>query len=96
MDYEAWKVDLKRLTASHDSGFTLQWEGRAQDPSAIHPGKFSNKLSAIEQVRLLRYGVECIAAAAKQAVEPARSRLVPSAKSGRNVLSLKSRTVEKA
>jgi len=66
MDFQAWTVNFSKLTAIHDSGFTLKWEGRAQDPSAVFPGRFPKTLNNIEQVRLLRCGVEFIAKSARR------------------------------
>jgi hypothetical protein len=89
LDYDAWTVDEGRLTATHDSGFTLQWEGSAKDPSAIHPGRFPKELSSIEQVRLLRLGVEFIAKS-QSPVAPKKSAYVaPANKPQRAKLSLK-------
>lgn len=65
MDFTAWTVDLASLSATHSCGFSLQVEGNPQDPSALFPGKFPAGLSSIEQVRLLRTGVEAIAKAAE-------------------------------
>lgn len=65
MNFEAWTVDLKSLSATHESGFRLEVEGNPKDPSAVHPGKFPPGLSSIEQVRLVRYGVEAITKTAK-------------------------------
>ncbi|MAZ86784.1 MAG: hypothetical protein CL693_04025 [Cellvibrionaceae bacterium] len=67
MDFSAWVVDLKTLTATHDSGFRLEIEGNPRDPSAVHPGKFPKGLSSIDQVRLVRTGVEALASESKQA-----------------------------
>lgn len=67
MDFEAWTVDLKTLTATHSSGFRLEIEGNPKDPHAVHPGKFPSGLSSIDQVRLLRTGVEALAAEGKKA-----------------------------
>ena len=91
MDYQAWTLDLKTLTATHASGFTLQWEGSAKDPSAVHPGRFSKELSAIEGVRLLRHGVEFIAKSAASATIKKSSYIAPANKPKRPKLSLKSR-----
>lgn len=65
LDFTAWEVDLTSQSASHPSGFTLSVEGRPSDPSAVSPGKFPTGLSAVEQARLLRTGIEAIAKAAE-------------------------------
>ncbi|AFU97611.1 hypothetical protein [Simiduia agarivorans] len=84
MDFDDWKVGGDGRSASHPSGFTLTIEGNPKDPSAVNPGRFPPGLSAIEQVRLLRHGVEAIASAAKR-VAPA----MPKSPSDRPVLSIK-------
>ncbi len=94
MDFSAWVVDLKTLTATHDSGFRLEIEGSPKDPSAVHPGKFPKGLSSIEQVRLVRTGVEALATEAKQArsKSPAvvkKAYVPPANKPKRDTLSLK-------
>ena len=91
MDYQAWTLDMQTLTATHTSGFTLQWEGSAKDPSAVHPGRFSKELSAIEGVRLLRHGVEFIANSAASTTKKKSSYVVPANKPNRPKLSLKPR-----
>lgn len=98
MDFEAWTVNSATLTATHTTGFTLQWEGSAKDPCAIHPGKFPGQLSSIEQVRLLRHGVEFIAKNAKQASSGPKvsSYVAPANKPARSLLSLKPRNTETA
>ena len=91
MDYQAWTLDLKTLTATHTSGFTLQWEGSAKDPSAVHPGRFSKELSAIEGVRLLRHGVDFIAKSATLTTKIKTPYVPPANKPNRPKLSLKPR-----
>ena len=91
MDYRAWTLDTKTLTATHTSGFTLQWEGSAKDPSAVHPGRFSKELSAIEGATLLRHGVEFIANSAASTATKKSTYVVPANKPIRPKLSLKSR-----
>ncbi len=66
MSFEDWNVDLIEKVAKHSSGFTLRFEGHPKDPSAIHPGPFPQSLSSLDQVRLLRQAMECIACAPKQ------------------------------
>ncbi|MBU3071471.1 hypothetical protein KOI40_16720 [Aestuariicella sp. G3-2] len=70
MNLEAWTVDLKSLSATHESGFRLEIEGNPRDPSAVHPGKFPKGLSSIDQVRLVRLGVEAITREAKNSRQP--------------------------
>ncbi len=95
MDFEAWTVDLKSLSARHECGFELDVEGNAKDPSAVNPGRFPAGLSGIEQVRLLRTGVEAIANAAKaQSLSrvKAPSYVPPKNKPQRPKLSLKKKS----
>lgn len=93
MDFAAWTVDLKALTATHNSGFRLEIEGSPKDPNAVHPGKFPKGLSSIDQVRLVRTGVEAIAAEAKkarsQAAKPKSNFVAPANRPKRDTLSLK-------
>lgn len=65
MDSSEWTIGADGRSATHSSGFTLSVEGNPKDPQGVNPGRFPAGLSAIEQVRLLRLGVEAIAAAAK-------------------------------
>ncbi len=94
MDFSAWVVDLKTLTATHDSGFRLEIEGSPKDPSAVHPGKFPKGLSSIDQVRLVRTGVEALASEAKQTRTKSstaikKTYVPPANKPKRDTLSLK-------
>ncbi len=98
MNFEDWTVDLKTLSATHATGFRLEVEGNPKDPSAVHPGKFPAGLSSIDQVRLVRTGVEAITAAAKKGghaasgAKPAakkRPYVAPANKPKRTTLSLK-------
>ena len=65
MDFTNWKVDLNALSATHSSGFSLTIEGSPADPIAVNPGRFPDGLSAVEQARLLRMGLEALAKEAK-------------------------------
>jgi hypothetical protein len=98
MDFDAWTVDLKSLSATHDCGFRLEIEGSAKDPSAVHPGKFPAGLNGIEQARLVRTGVEALAkAASKKPAAPKKPAYkAPADKPKRPVLSLKKRQAEDA
>ncbi len=60
MNFETWIVDLPSLSAAHPSGFRLAVEGDPTNPMGVHPGKFPDGLTAIEQARLLRCGLEAI------------------------------------
>lgn len=65
MDNNEWTIGADGRSATHSCGFTLTVEGNPKDPQSVNPGRFPAGLSAIEQVRMLRLGVEAIAAAAK-------------------------------
>jgi len=66
INFDDWEINLEAMSATHSSGFTLSVEGSVRNPSAVHPGPFPKHLSALEQVRLLRHGVEALAKAAKR------------------------------
>ncbi|MEJ2419493.1 MAG: hypothetical protein P8Y45_21725 [Exilibacterium sp.] len=98
MDLEAWTVNLSTLSAEHESGFTIEIEGNPTDPSSVNPGRFPAELNSIEQTRLLRYGMEAIAKAAKSAKTRTRASapkkpayIPPPNKPRRPVLSLKNK-----
>ncbi len=105
MASEEWNVDLIEKVAKHNSGFTLRFEGGPKDPSAIHPGAFPQSLSSLDQVRLLRQGMEAIANAPKQngsdatwaAKKPAQvQERMADYKPSRPVLSLKKKADSRA
>lgn len=60
MNFEAWTVDLASSSAVHATGFKVAVEGDLRNPSGVHPGKFPEGLTAMEQARLLRCGLEAI------------------------------------
>lgn len=100
MNFEAWTVDLTRLSATHETGFFIEVEGSPKDPSAVSPGPFPKHLSGLEQVRLLRYGMEALANAAKardsekRAAAKKPAYVPPANKPERPTLSLKRRDKE--
>lgn len=63
IDYEAWEVDLPSGRAVHASGFSVTVEGDARDPSGVAPADYPPGLSYAEQARLLRCGMQALAAA---------------------------------
>lgn len=65
MDFRAWNVDLKTRSAYHVSGFKIVIEGDPRQPMGVFPSNFPSQLTAFEQAKLLRCGMEAIAAAAK-------------------------------
>lgn len=64
MNFDSWNVDLEAATAVHICGFSVGIDGDPGNPSGVHPGKFPEGLSAIDQARLLRCGLEAIVKAA--------------------------------
>lgn len=64
LDYQSWTLDLARGRAEHSSGFSLEVEGDARNPSGVAPANYPKGLSFAEQARLLRSGMEALAAAA--------------------------------
>ncbi|GAB2190414.1 hypothetical protein [Sessilibacter sp. MAH2] len=74
IDFEDWEIDLKNLSATHPCGFTISVEGSPRNPSVVHPGPFPKHLSALDQVRLLRHGVEAIAKASRDSGDVGNSR----------------------
>ncbi|BFM08152.1 hypothetical protein [Halioxenophilus aromaticivorans] len=72
INFDDWEVNLEAMSATHTTGFSLSVEGSVRNPSAVHPGPFPKHLTALEQVRLLRYGVEALAKAAKSSNRPVR------------------------
>lgn len=93
MNYESWNVDLATASAVHASGFQLTVDGDPANPMGVHPGKFPEGLSAIEQARLLRCGLEAMhKAASTSTAQQARERFQEQMlkhKPTRPVLSLK-------
>lgn len=93
MNFESWNVDLDSASAVHPCGFRLTVEGDPANPSGVHPGKFPEGLTAVEQARLLRCGLEAmqkIASTARVQKEQARLAQQRAAhKPTRPVLSLK-------
>lgn len=75
VDFDDWQVDLSALSATHACGFTISVEGSVRDPSAVHPGPFPKHLNSLEQVRLLRHGMEAIAKAAKRTASKPKPRV---------------------
>ena len=65
MDYDSWHVDIEEATVRHPSGFRIVIEGDLADPSGISPTNFPAGLSAAEQARLLRCGMQALTRAAK-------------------------------
>ncbi len=61
MNFEDWTADLAAGVAIHASGFTIRVEGSLKDPSEVHPGKFPEGISFVDQARLLRSGLEFLA-----------------------------------
>lgn len=68
MDFDAWNVDLKNLSAFHVTGFRITIEGNPLQPVGVTPSHFPGDLSAVEQARLLRCGMVAIRKAAEARV----------------------------
>lgn len=60
MNFESWNIDIASLSATHASGFKVVVEGDPTSPEGVHPGHFPEGLSAVEQARLVRCGLEAI------------------------------------
>lgn len=60
MDYDSWSIDLNTATAVHATGFKVIVEGNPNNPTSIVPGQPPEGLSAVEQARLLRCGLQAI------------------------------------
>ena len=60
MDFKAWNVDLKVKSAYHVSGFKIVIEGDPRQPMGVYPSNFPEDLTAFEQAKLLRCGMEAI------------------------------------
>lgn len=93
IDFEAWKVDPAKRIATHESGYKLVIEGSLKDPSAVSPGRVPEGLTAHDQVKLLRMGLEALAncegAVAKKPVREAYQR--PANLARKPLLTLKKR-----
>lgn len=98
MNFETWVVDLSSLSAAHPSGFRVVVEGDPTSPMGVHPGKFPDGLTAMQQARLLRCGLAAIISQAQnQGWEQEKTRfaertqVVPTVvhQSNRPILSLK-------
>lgn len=95
MDFDSWHVDIAEATVRHPSGFRIVVEGNLADPSGISPSHFPDGLTAAEQARLVRCGMQALMKAARNS--PARRPRTPVAppkpqfknKPDRPVLSLK-------
>ncbi|MDO3388195.1 hypothetical protein QWI17_20280 [Gilvimarinus sp. SDUM040013] len=66
MDFDCWDVNLAAGVASHASGCTIRVEGDPSNPSSVDPANFPKSMNFLDQARLLRCGVEALAAAARE------------------------------
>lgn len=93
MNFESWNVDLDTASAVHASGFKITVEGDPCNPTGVHPGKFPDGLTAVQQARLLRCGLEAMQKLASTAgIQRPRVRVqepVRKHKPTRPILSLK-------
>ncbi|WP_188150555.1 hypothetical protein [Teredinibacter waterburyi] len=67
MDFDAWNVDLRTLSAFHSTGFRIAVEGDPLQPMGVFPSHFPEGLSAVDQACLLRCGMKAIKKAALNA-----------------------------
>lgn len=63
INFDAWTVDTARGIARHECGALIEVEGNPANPSAVDPRDFPKSLDFLEQARLLRSGMEALAAA---------------------------------
>lgn len=95
MDFDSWHVDIAEATVRHPSGFRIVVEGNLTDPSGISPSNFPDGLTAAEQARLVRCGMQALMKAARNgSVRRPRATATPPKpqfknKTSRPVLSLK-------
>ncbi len=65
IDFDAWTVDTAQGIARHDCGAVIEVEGDPANPTAVDPRDFPKSLDFLEQARLLRSGMEALAAAGR-------------------------------
>ncbi len=78
LDYQSWTLDVARGRAEHPCGFSLEVEGDVRNPSSVAPANYPQGLNFAEQARLLRSGMEALAAAANSSEAPKRAPVVNS------------------
>ncbi len=78
LDYQSWTLDVARGRAQHPCGFSLEVEGDVRNPSGVAPANYPQGLSFADQARLLRSGMEALAAAANGLDTAKRSPVVNS------------------
>jgi hypothetical protein len=80
MDFDSWHVDIAEATVRHPSGFRIVVEGNLADPTGISPSNFPEGLSAAEQARLVRCGMQALMKAARSRTTVRRPRPTVAAK----------------
>lgn len=80
MNFDDWTIDVVTGVVTHASGFTIRIEGNPKDPSEVHPGKFPEGMSFVDQARLLRSGLGFLAKVATSAPKSWQSSPVQNAK----------------
>lgn len=81
MNYSNWTVSEDGQSAQHESGWDIRIQGHPKNPHEVSPGSLPNGITGLDQVRLLRYGLEAIAAACKAGVGEGYSSTKPTVKS---------------
>ncbi|MCG8611264.1 MAG: hypothetical protein MI864_12065 [Pseudomonadales bacterium] len=76
-DFSAWKVNLQASTVTHESGFSIQFEGKPGRNFNGSPRNWPEGLGALEKARLLRFGYEAF----RQAVQSLDDKRAKRAKS---------------
>jgi len=65
MNYSNWTVSEDGQSAQHESGWDIRIQGHPKNPYEVSPGSLPTGINGLDQVRLLRYGLEAIATACK-------------------------------
>ena len=60
MNFNSWNVNLLDQSAQHISGVKIVVEGSLECPSGVFPTGFSDSMTALDQARLLRCGLDAI------------------------------------
>jgi len=63
IDFDTWETDAETGRAVHPCGFHLVVEGDVRSPSGVTPAGYPEGMSYADQARLLRCGMEALAAA---------------------------------
>lgn len=69
MNYNNWTVSEDGQSAQHESGWDIRIQGHPKNPHEVSPGSLPSGITGLDQVRLLRHGLEAIAKACKGGAE---------------------------